>query len=731
MRTITMRIKGLAAICLSFIITLSAYTQESAPLKMSYQAVVRDGANKLLENKTIGMRISILQGSATGSLVYSETHSPTTNVNGLVSIIIGEGRATAGAIALIDWSQGPFFAETEIDPTGGSNYSITSTTQLLSVPFALYAEKAGNVFDGEYESLSGKPVFSQVATSGSYEDLNDKPAFADVATLGTYESLSNAPVLADVAKSGSYKDLSEAPVLAPVAESGKYADLLGAPALAKVATSGSYKDLADTLKFEKVATSGKFEDLLEKPSIPTKVSDLNNDLKFLTSEKQELKLENNSLSLTDANGKATSTITLPTGTVGDYNALINKPEGNNDGDILYWNKSNARWNILPMGAEGQVLSVINGELGWKTLTNINATTNYAVGDIYYEGEVPAGIVFELSQSGGYGKIISLKKLAAKAAWSTEEAVTQATDAEDGNSNFQKIKDIVDWGNKYPAFKASNDFGDGWYIPSKLELSAIYNQKATIAATLEKIDGSDALSESIYWSSSEDEEDSKNAFAVVFNDTDNKAAGELPSLSKKELHDVLPIRLLSRQEISNKPVEQEKVYAVGDIYKDENGTPIGVVYEITYNGLHGKIVSITETENQWSSKEIEVKANSAEDGKLNTQTVLSDLDNYPAFKFTAELGDGWYLPALEELKAVYRQKQGINLSLSSVPKAQLLKDNFYWSSTEKEGLYSIGVAFGNYKITIEGEPNTELTIDSGSSFETSKTESHYTRAIREF
>lgn len=156
MRTITIRFRCLAAICFLFITALAMHAQESVPLKMSYQAVVRDGTNNLLANKTIGMRISIIRGSANGSLVYSETHLPITNSNGLVSIIIGDGHSTTGAVAMIDWSQGPFFVKTEIDITGGSNYSIASTTQLLSVPFALYAEKAGNGFDGMYQSLEDR-----------------------------------------------------------------------------------------------------------------------------------------------------------------------------------------------------------------------------------------------------------------------------------------------------------------------------------------------------------------------------------------------------------------------------------------------------------------------------------------------------------------------------------------------------------------------------------------------
>ena len=110
-----------------------------APQKMSYQAVIRDAANKLVVNKAIGMQVSILQGSVIGVAVYTETQKPNTNANGLVSLEIGGGAGFSD----IDWSKGPYFIKTETDPAGGTNYSITGTSQLLSVPFALYAEKSG------------------------------------------------------------------------------------------------------------------------------------------------------------------------------------------------------------------------------------------------------------------------------------------------------------------------------------------------------------------------------------------------------------------------------------------------------------------------------------------------------------------------------------------------------------------------------------------------------------
>ena len=114
------------------------------PQKMSYQAVIRNSSNELVANHAVGMKVSILQTSATGTVVYSETHTPTSNANGLITIAIGTGAVISGSFSGIDWSAGPYFIKTETDPAGGTSYSITSTSELLSVPYALMAKNVQN-----------------------------------------------------------------------------------------------------------------------------------------------------------------------------------------------------------------------------------------------------------------------------------------------------------------------------------------------------------------------------------------------------------------------------------------------------------------------------------------------------------------------------------------------------------------------------------------------------------
>ena len=120
-------------------VLLSVSLWAQAPQKMSYQAVIRGANNTLVIEKTVGVRISILQGNETGSSVYSELHTPTTNSNGLASLSIGGGKNTTGDFAKIDWSKGPYFVKTETDVAGGTNYQLTAVSELMSVPYALYA----------------------------------------------------------------------------------------------------------------------------------------------------------------------------------------------------------------------------------------------------------------------------------------------------------------------------------------------------------------------------------------------------------------------------------------------------------------------------------------------------------------------------------------------------------------------------------------------------------------
>lgn len=322
---------------------------QDVPDGMSWQAVVRNAQNELVTNQRIGIRVSIRQGSASGGVVYQETHSVQTNTNGLASLVIGQGYAESGSFAAIDWSAGPYFVQTETDVNGGSDYTITSTTQMMTVPFAYYAERAGNAFSGDYADLEGVPAdivhtgdLATVATSGDYADLSGTPDLDEFVTTDR---------LSDVAQSGRYEDIEGAPT--KVSELDNDAGYLTSKSIeltydnnlglgfaggqnyvtlpipsnvSQLANDAAYLD-RETLK-DNIAVNVSQPDEEGRVTIqlsdgeetfgeqrvvklPTAVSELDNDANYLKEVDITIGLKDNTLTLTNATNEATSSVTLP------------------------------------------------------------------------------------------------------------------------------------------------------------------------------------------------------------------------------------------------------------------------------------------------------------------------------------------------------------------------------------------------------------------------------------
>ena len=165
-------------------------TIAQVPNLMSYQAVIWDGNGNLVSEKMVNIKLSILQGSVIGTSVYSETHRVQTNVNGLVSLMIGGGFNLLGKISDINWGGGSYFLKTETDPTGGGNFTITGTTQLVSVPYALHSNTSNNL-------VTPKPGLpGQILTV----DKDGKPIW--VSTLPTVNSTNSSNITPNTAASG-------------------------------------------------------------------------------------------------------------------------------------------------------------------------------------------------------------------------------------------------------------------------------------------------------------------------------------------------------------------------------------------------------------------------------------------------------------------------------------------------------------------------------------------------
>ena len=222
---------------------------------------------------------------------------------------------------------------------------------------------------------------------------------------------------------------------------------------------------------------------------------------------------------------------------------------------------------------------------------------YAVGDYYNDGK-KEGVVFEVWDNGNSGKIVSMTQSASTLQWSSDETEQKhfvgADNQTDGAVNMAIIKAISGWESKYPAFKWCANLGEGWYLPAKEELEIIYSNKAAIDANL-----TGQLSSSWYWSSTEyDYHDSDGVFCAW----DVRMRDGLTDYSIKTNYDYIrAVSAFGNAKPTPTPTPEPtlKTYAVGDYYND--GKKEGVVFEVTVDGKHGKIVSMTQSTNlRWAN-----------------------------------------------------------------------------------------------------------------------------------
>ncbi len=118
-------------------LTLSLFAQ--APQSFKYQAVARNNEGAVVANSPIGLKISVLKGSASGSTVYSEVFTAVSNASGVFNVNIGTGEVLSGNFDQINWGEDSYFLKLEMDINGGNDYVEMGTSQLLSVPYSLYA----------------------------------------------------------------------------------------------------------------------------------------------------------------------------------------------------------------------------------------------------------------------------------------------------------------------------------------------------------------------------------------------------------------------------------------------------------------------------------------------------------------------------------------------------------------------------------------------------------------
>ena len=119
---------------------ISLLTFAQVPQGISYQAIALNASGAPVVNSNVGLKLSILDNSVSGAVLYSETHLKTTNANGLFNLAIGQGTAISGTFSSINWGTNLKFLKVEMDASGGTTYALVGTTQLLAVPYALAAD---------------------------------------------------------------------------------------------------------------------------------------------------------------------------------------------------------------------------------------------------------------------------------------------------------------------------------------------------------------------------------------------------------------------------------------------------------------------------------------------------------------------------------------------------------------------------------------------------------------
>lgn len=202
-------------------LAFNAFSQ--APEAVKYQAVVRDGSSLIVANQSVGVQLRILEGSASGTAVYTETFNVTTNQYGLINLEIGTG-TTIDDFSTIDWGNGSYFIENAIDVSGGTTYQVMGASQLLSVPYALYANTADNVINDQVDDADNDPtnelqdwstlpgIPADIADGDDVDDADADPnnEIQDLELNGNTLSLTNDATTVDLS---SYLDNTDAQTL--------------------------------------------------------------------------------------------------------------------------------------------------------------------------------------------------------------------------------------------------------------------------------------------------------------------------------------------------------------------------------------------------------------------------------------------------------------------------------------------------------------------------------------
>jgi hypothetical protein len=625
--------------------TIGAFAQ--APQRISYQAVIRNTSNALVLSTPIGMRISILQGSSTGTPLYVETHTPTTNANGLVTIEIGGGTLVSGSLAAVDLKAGPYFVKSEIAVTAPlTTYTITGTSQLLSVPYALFAESVGNYTEtdpvfGAWDKATGITIPSSQVSDFSTSVTN------------------NAAVLANTAK---------------VTNATHTGDATGATALTVVRING-------------VALAGLDDGLLKNnkgtgaPSIAVAGSD------YLTPTGSAALLTNFPVLNQNTTGSAASfTGSLVGEVTGTQGATV---VGNTAvlGKVLTGYASGpgtivAGDNIL------QAIQKLNG----NDATNANLT-----------GEVTSvGNAATVSNAAVIGKFIT-GFTSTPGTLVPGDNILQAIQKLDGNdaTNAPLTGEVTSVGN---AATISNAAVIGKVLTGYTSGAGTIVPGDNILQAIQKLNGNDATNANLTGMVTS----TGNATTVVTNANltgDVTSTGNATTIANKyPMTATLPLSVTGTPSViatgavaitiapattttagSMSGADKLKLdgltggtsHYLGEVM---DGGIIFNIYKESDGSEHGLIVAETESPTQlaWQTVGTLTTANSTWNGASNT--ALMKPNGSPAADYATTLTN-WYLPSLDELNILFNNRFYVNKALSGIGGSTLISLSAYWSSVE--------------------------------------------------
>ncbi len=497
-----------------------------APQNLSYQAVIRNSSHALVTSTQIGMQISILQGSESGSSVYVETQTPSTNENGLVSIEIGAGTPVSGDFSTIDWSSGPYFIKTEVATEAPlTTYTITGVSQLLSVPYALSAKTAESYTETDPVYTAWDKSTGISITSSQVTDF-ESSVTANAAVTANTAKVSNATHTGDASGSTALTVTGINGTSLAGLSTGilKNTTGTGVPTIAVAGTdyltpTGSaalltdFPDLNQNTTGSAATFTGNLAGEVTGPmdgTVVTNAAVIGKVLTGYTSGAGTITATDNILQAIqklNGNDATNANLTGDVTSVGNATTIANKQELNVSAPLSVTGTPYVVGSDVVTLSIAPATTTTAGSMSAADKTKLDGLTG--AGSHYLGEAYQGGIIFYLYTDGTgtqRGLIVALTETAASSiAWGPVATTTGAVRTWDGATNTSLMT-------KDPALQTYLDglTGTGWYIPAIDELNLLFNGRFFVNKALQ-VGGGTLVEYNDYWSSTEVSADNATSF----------------------------------------------------------------------------------------------------------------------------------------------------------------------------------------------------------------------------